>query len=356
MIRRYFVKGLEMKCIRIELMGRIAGVALVALALGAAAAAQEAGPIKPPPTPIPGTSPVPGTAPLPGTTNVPGPANGPQTSTGPAAGTGTDTTAGKANPATKTGTNIPTTVELAPPTMPVEDIIKKFAANEDAYKEARGNFTYTQTVIIKDFDPATGDPGGEYEDVRDVTFTPDGKRFENVTYAPANTLQYLILTPEDIADVRNIQPFVLTSDEIPQYDVRYVDHEPVDQLTAYVFEVVPKKIEKGKRYFQGKIWVDDKDFAIVKSHGKAVPDSKTNKFATFDTYRELIDGKYWFPTYTHADDVLHFDVPGTGGRNAKDGHGPITQDQRIIQTVKYENYKYFGSTIKIKPVGQQDKK
>lgn len=227
-------------------------------------------------------------------------------------------------------------ISLPPPPMPIDQIIQKFASREAAFKEARGNYTYTQTVVVKDFEP-TGEQRGEYRMVSDIIFTPEGKRFENVTFAPMNTLYYLQLSPEDVKDLRDIQPFVLTTEELPKYDIKYVKHEPVDELTAYVFDVAPKKIEKGQRYFQGRVWVEDKDFEIVKTHGKAVPDTKENVAPIFDTYRENIAGDLWFPTYTHADDTLHFPV--------KKGEPP--NDQRIVMTVKYENYKYYGVKIKI---------
>jgi hypothetical protein len=304
-----------------------AGIVALCFAFSASAGAQTAGPVRPPMT-GPGTG-----MPTNATPKASNPVPGATTTTG---STPTKSAAGPAN--------VPT---LPPPTIPIDDIIKKFAARESAFKEARGNYTYTQTVTIKDFGPA-GEEGGEYHMVEDIVFTPEGKRYEDVKYAPASSLQYIQLSPEDLSDLRNIQPFVLTTEELPKYDVKYVDHEPVDELTAYVFDVAPKQIVKGQRYFQGKVWVEDKTFAIVKSRGKAVPDTNSNKFATFDTYRENIAGEYWFPTYTHADDVLHFT---TGGKHPKP-----TQDARIIMTVKYENYKYFGVKVKLgEPAKQQDK-
>ncbi len=225
---------------------------------------------------------------------------------------------------------------LPPLPIPVEEAIQKFAAREAAFKEARGNYTYTQTVIVKDYGPA-GEEGGEFRETRDITFTPEGKRFENVTNAPGNTLQFLILSPEDMQDIKNIQPFVLTPEELPQYDIKYVTHEPLDELTTYVFDVSPKEVKKGKAYFKGRIWVDDQGFNIVKTYGQAMHGIKVKKnedgqlFPHFETYRENIAGDFWFPTYTHADDVLHF----------KAG------DVRLVMTVKYSNYKYFGSKIKI---------
>jgi hypothetical protein len=244
------------------------------------------------------------------------------------------------------GTPVPvkqTGITLPPPTIPIEQIIQKFAAKESAFKEARGNYTYTQTVVVKDFEP-TGEQEGEYRMVSDIIFTPEGKRFENVTFAPMNTLNRIGLSPEDVKDLRDIQPFVLTTEDLPKYDIKYVAHEPVDELTAYAFDVAPKKIEHGQRYFQGRIWVEDKEFAIVKSHGKAVPDTKVNVAPIFDTYRENITADLWFPTYTHADDILHFPPQSKGAP---------PDDERIVMTVKYENYKYYGVKVKI---GTADKK
>ena len=211
--------------------------------------------------------------------------------------------------------------------MPVDQLIRQFAQHESDFKLARDNYTYTQNVLVAEAEP----DGGQYRLDSEIVFTPQGKRYENVTYAPQSTLHLIQLSPEDMKDLENVQPFVLTTEELPKYNVEFSGREKVDELQTYVFHVAPKKIEKGQRYFQGTIWVDDHDLAVVKSDGKAVPDSKDNKFPRFITYRENIEGNFWFPTYTHADDVLQFST------------GPV----RIRMTVRYKNYKRFGSTIKL---------
>jgi hypothetical protein len=215
----------------------------------------------------------------------------------------------------------------APPSVPVDEIIRKFAQHESDFKIERGNYAYTQDVLVEDVAPNHG----EYRVTEDIVFTPEGHRYENVTYAPASTLVDFSLSPEDDRDLRDIQPFVLTTEDLPKYDVQYVGREKIDDLSTYVFRVAPKKMEKGQRYFQGTVWVDDQDLAVVKSDGKAVPDLKNNLFPRFVTYRENIEGKFWFPTYTHADDILHFD----------------SGDVHIRMTVRYKNYKRFGSTIRL---------
>jgi hypothetical protein len=188
-----------------------------------------------------------------------------------------------------------------------------------------------------------GRPGGSYEMVSDIIFTPQHKRIERVVFAPQNTLRRISISPEDDRDLRDIQPFVLTSDDIEKYNVRYLGRQRVDEIDTYVFFVSPKAIEKGQRYFEGQIWVDDRDLQIVKSYGKAVPDIRgkggsENLFPRFETYREQIDGKYWFPTYTRAEDTLHF---STGG-------------QRIRMIVTYKDYKYFAAESTIKYEGVTD--
>lgn len=221
-----------------------------------------------------------------------------------------------------------------PPSQPVEEIINRFAQREAEFQRERGNYTYSQTLSIQTLDEENR-PDGEYRMSSDIVFTPDGKRFEKVTFAPPDTLRRISLSEQDLDDVRNVQPFVLTTTELPKYNVTYVGRQQVDELACYVFDVAPKVIEKKQRYFQGRVWVDSKDLQIVMTDGKAVPDliSKNNEnvFPRFRTYRENIQEGFWFPTFTKADDYLHF----------------RSGDVHIRMVVKYSNYKRYGSTVKI---------
>ena len=191
---------------------------------------------------------------------------------------------------------------LGPPTLPIDEIIQKFAAREAEFKTERDNFTYTQTFTIQTLD-SSGRPDGEYTMTSEIVFTPSGKRFERVTYAPAPTLERISLSQQDLDDLEHVQPFVLTTAELPKYNIKYLDHVQLDELTAYVFEVGPKTIEKNQRYFQGRIWVEDKDLEIVKTDGKAVPDirkkgGEENVFPRFETFRENIEG-HLLVSYLH---------------------------------------------------------
>jgi hypothetical protein len=230
----------------------------------------------------------------------------------------------------------PQNSSLGPPSIPVEEIIQKFAAKEAEFKTERDNFTYTQTFVLQTLDESNR-VDGEYRMTSDIVFDNKGRRIEKVTNAPTPTLVRLELTQEDFNDLEHLYPFVLTAEELPRYDIKYVDHVQLDELKTFVFDVAPKTLEKNQRYFQGRIWVDDKDLQIVKTFGKPVGYTKKRNgqeqaFPQFETFRENIEGKYWFPTYTRANEMLHF----KGG-----------DDVHIRLTVKYEDYKRFGVTVKI---------
>lgn len=216
----------------------------------------------------------------------------------------------------------------------IDEIIAKFAAKEAEFAAARGNYTYRQTARVMSLDSG-GTTTGKWEEMADIVFTPEGKRTEKVIRAPMSTLVAFQLDPGDIQDLREVQPFVLTTNELSKYLIRYVGREQLDEISCYVFAVKPKKLDKGLRYFEGQVWVDDRDLQIVKSYGRGVGQQKKNEdhqYPKFETYREQIDGKYWFPTYTIANDTLNFQS------------GP----QRMRLTVKYEDYKQFKSDVIIK--------
>lgn len=230
-----------------------------------------------------------------------------------------------------------------------DEIIKHFAAKETEFAKARDQYTYRQSVKVQTVDGDTVD--GEYHEVFDVIFDDKGKRIENVVFAPQSSLQKIYMSQEDFADIRHRLPFVLTTEDLPEYNILYVGQQQEDELHCYVFDIAPKKIEGKKRYFQGRVWVDDHDFQIVKTYGKTVPDvcngrpcnevkkrgDQENLFPKFTTWRQQIDGLYWFPVYTKADDELHFN----------------TGDVHIREIVKYEDYKRFGSNVKILYEGKE---
>ena len=178
----------------------------------------------------------------------------------------------------------PVAATTAAPAVNPDEIITKFAAKEKQFSEALENYVYRQTSKVQELDES-GEAVGKWEITSDITFTEDGKRTEHVVHAPVSTLKNLLLTPEDMQDLRYTQPFVLTTDQLPEYFIRYLGKQNVDEISCYVFAVKPKKLAPGKRYFEGQIWVDDRDFQIVKTYGKGVGKAGDQQFPMFETLR-----------------------------------------------------------------------
>lgn len=207
----------------------------------------------------------------------------------------------------------------------IQDIIKQFSQKESELAKARELYTYRQSVKLTETEPA----GGTYEVVEEVSFDDRDRRIAHVTHAPPNGLQFITMTGEDVQDLQNVMPFSVTADALSNYDISYVGREQVDELSTYVFNVKPKVLTKDrKRYFEGQIWVDDQDIQIVKSYGKStgyLKKGEDQQFIKFQTYRQLVDNKYWFPVYTYGDDTLRFQ----------------DSSQRVKIVIKYTDYKRY---------------
>jgi hypothetical protein len=234
-------------------------------------------------------------------------------------------------------------MDISDPPIPAEQIIKQFAAKESEFQEALNHYTYRRTAKVDTIDDDTSKVSGEWYEVDDVIFDPDGRRTEHVVFAPPNTLDQggIMMSPSDLQDIQHGYPFVLTKEDIPEYDVKYVGRQKVDEIDCYVFDVGPKTIQKNKRYFLGRIWVDATDLQIVVSNGNMVPDDtrkdKEDLHPPFMTWRAQVDGHYWFPVYTKGEGVLHF----------AGGNFTMQQDVHIRDTIKYSDYKRFGSSSKV---------
>lgn len=225
-----------------------------------------------------------------------------------------------------------------------EEMIKQFTAKESELREVWKNYQYIQESKLQVLGPANV-VSGEYYQVSEFVFNDAGKRLERILRAPQSTLDRagLTMTQEDKDAFISLQPFALAKEDLPNYLVSYVGPEKVDELNTYVFDVIPKVMANPReldrmrkqglegKFFQGKIWVDTEDMQIVKTAGKTVPEFK-QRFPKFETYRENIDGRYWFPTYTYGDDTLFFEKGGA---------------IHVRMVVKYKNYRQFSSDVRL---------
>jgi len=214
------------------------------------------------------------------------------------------------------------------------DLLRRAAARETENEAARNEYTYRQTVIIADLDQH-GAQLGEYREVRDIVFSPTVVRSEQVVEKARNSLKRLQLTEEDFRDIRDIQPILITKDNVFMYEAKPKGEEVMDGVDCWLLQVRPRQILDGQRLFDGMIWISKDELAVVRLQGQAVPQIQTTKkenlFPHFTTVRQKVEGKFWFPVTTYADDTLQF-------RN-----GP----QRIRMTIRYANYKRFSADSKI---------
>jgi len=216
---------------------------------------------------------------------------------------------------------------------PPSNLAKKVAERESATAEERSHYFYTQSVLLQELD-GRGHQAGEYRETREVIFSPSGERTERFVGQPQSRLRDLAMTPEDFADIREIQPFVMTKEQLWNYDTDYKGEEPVDGVDCWALRIRPKHILAGQRLFDGMLWVREDDFSVVRSEGRAVPQivtgKKENLFPQFTTTRKLVNG-FWFPYLTAADDTLYF------------RSGAI----REKLTIRYNGYRKFGAETTI---------
>lgn len=216
----------------------------------------------------------------------------------------------------------------------IDKIIRSFSAKETEFRRALNDYGFRRDATMQTIGLG-GQITGEYRRVSSFTFDDSGVRFEKINFFPMSTITEIGITQEDLEDLGGVNAFALEAGKLNMYNFTYVGKEKIDEIGTYVFDVVPKIDLKSKkvseRYFMGRIWVDDQDLQIVKAKGKGVPEGK-QRFPTFETYRENVDGKYWFPAYVYADDSLVFD------------NGYVV---RIRMVIKYTDYKRARADVKV---------
>ncbi len=225
-------------------------------------------------------------------------------------------------------------------TIDSERIIRAFTTKEVEFRRALNSYSFKRDALIQSIGMG-GQVIGEYHRVSNFTFDDQGNRYEKISFFPMPTMAEV--TQEDIEDLGGVEPFALEPSKIDQYNIRYVGKEKIDELNLYIFDVTPKVIPNPKktkeRLFTGRIWVDDQDLQIVKTKGKGVPETKINKFPTVETYREHIDGRFWFPTYSYADEELIFDNGGS---------------IHVRMKVRYTDFTPSRATLKITEIGEDE--
>src|SRR5260221_2401515 len=220
----------------------------------------------------------------------------------------------------------------APPDLPPAQIISAFTKKEDLYQAERPLYSYRRTIRIQEFGP-DGKPAGEYNATYQGVRSSSGQLYEKGLAAPETSLQYIQFEPDDAHSIGNVPAFPLTTDQLAKYNVKFLSSEKVDEIDCYIFEVHPKTLDRKHPLFDGSLWVDQKYLEVVKTYGKWVTDLGPMRagnlpFNMYETYRENVAGKYWFPNYSRSEDVYKLkchEVP-------------------VRVTIKWSDFKLFPAT------------
>ena len=222
---------------------------------------------------------------------------------------------------------------VEPPSLPPDQIIRKFVAKEDEFASVRPTFVAKKTIRIDEYD-RNGTVIGQFLQVSEATRMPDGRVVNKVIEHPQSTLHVFPLEPEDVKELERIPQFPINSSQLAKYDLKYIGTEKVDEIDTYIFKVTPKIVDRAHAYLDGIIWVDTQYLEVVKTYGRWVNELGDVKFAqmpfnTFETYRENVDGKYWFPSYLRSDETVH----------VKEGDFPV----RLV--IKWTDFKPLAATV-----------
>ena len=217
----------------------------------------------------------------------------------------------------------------------IDRIIKAFTANETQFRNALNSYNFNRSANISTVGMG-GQISGTYRRDSALTLTEDGRRLEKILFAPVSTLKELTVSEADIDNFSGVDQFAIEPAVAANYNFTYVGKEKIDELNLYVFDVSLKAMPDLKRvkqrFFGGRVWVDDQDLMIVKTKGKAFPVPKGEQFPVVETWRENVDGKYWFPSLAMSDDELVFDSG---------------QAVKIKMRVKYTDYAVGRSEVRI---------
>lgn len=194
-----------------------------------------------------------------------------------------------------------------PPSLPLEEIVRRFAEKEQEYARAHSLFRYRLSVKIQEI----GDDDrivGEFEQVSEVDFDRSGRRLARLVENPHADLLHLGVRQVELDDLLFVPLFILSPEDIPEYEITYVTRERVDEVDTYLFRLKPNHPPRpGQRLFDGIVWVDADKLDIVRAHGRSLPARTGGAFKEYfqrvEVFRQPVDD-YLFPTYVRAEDVI----------------------------------------------------
>ncbi len=89
------------------------------------------------------------------------------------------------------------------------------------------------------------------------------------------------------------------------YQFRYAGRDFLGEVRCLVFDITPAR-KSGDGRFKGRIWVEDRDFTIVRFNGVFVPHGfEASRTAHFDSWRLNVQPDVWLPAYIFSGELNH---------------------------------------------------
>jgi hypothetical protein len=85
------------------------------------------------------------------------------------------------------------------------------------------------------------------------------------------------------------------------YTFKFLRREFLGEVRCLVFDVVPKS-HSGRGRFLGRIWVEDRDYNVVRFNGTYVRPKASTTYVHFDSWRVNVAGHGWLPAYIYGEE------------------------------------------------------
>lgn len=161
----------------------------------------------------------------------------------------------------------------------------------------------------------------------------DAEMVVNVSFRAPNTKEFTVVSQtgskfvidhvfrkllegeQEASNEENRRQTALTTDN---YDFTFAGYEVTPDGAQYVLNLVPKT--KNRFLYRGKIWVDAKDFAVVRIEGEPAKNPSLWIKKTEVEHRYVKVNDFWLPADNHTESMIRL-----GGR--------------AILSIEYRNYK-----------------
>jgi outer membrane lipoprotein-sorting protein len=164
--------------------------------------------------------------------------------------------------------------------------------------------------------------GGHKEAEMQVKATfesPDRKDFQITSESGSKMLLGRVLHRllQSEKEATNAENHRLTSLTTENYEFALAGQEQLEEGPAYVLQVVPKRNDK--YLYRGKIWVDEREFAVVRIEAEPAknPSFWTRQTSIEHRYKKV--GEFWLPEHNQSISATRF-----GGKS--------------VLTIEYQDY------------------